>query len=184
MNRKKFILIFSSLLIFLIQVSSQVPFVGKEIGSEFNRGMELFNKEKYPAAIRLLDSYTKSEDNKNLISVSDAEYYSAVASLKLFNSDAEYRMIRYISSHPEITEKLLPTMKALTDRNLKGTNLLNIFSGTATRFISGAIRVKPCSCSPRSKILIPNILRRQFIISPRLPTNKKCIRLQWRVLCV
>jgi TolA-binding protein len=101
MNRKKFILIFSSLLIFLIQVSSQVPFVGKEIGSEFNRGMELFNKEKYPAAIRLLDSYTKSEDNKNLISVSDAEYYSAVASLKLFNSDAEYRMIRYISSHPE-----------------------------------------------------------------------------------
>ena len=62
MNRKKFILIFSSLLIFLIQISSQVPFIGKEIGSEFNRGMELFNKEKYPAAIRLLDSYIKSDD--------------------------------------------------------------------------------------------------------------------------
>jgi TolA-binding protein len=101
MNRKKFSLIFSSLLIFIIQISSQVPFLGKEIGSEFNRGMELFNKEKYPAAIRLLDSYIKSEDKTNLINVADAEYFSAVASLKLFNSDAEYRMVRYISAHPE-----------------------------------------------------------------------------------
>ena len=101
MNRKKFILIFSSLLIFLIQISSQVPFIGKDIGSEFNRGMELFNKEKYPAAIRLLDSYVKSDDLSSPLNVADAEYYSAVASIKLFNSDAEYRMVRYISTHPE-----------------------------------------------------------------------------------
>ena len=46
----------------MIQISSQVPFVSREIGSEFNRGMELFNKEKYPAAIRLFDSYVKSDD--------------------------------------------------------------------------------------------------------------------------
>ncbi len=101
MNRKNFILIFSSLLIFLNQISSQVPFIQKEIGSEFNRGMELFNKEKYPAAIRLFDSFIKSEDKSSLINVADAEYYSAVASLKLFNSDAEYRMVMFISSHPE-----------------------------------------------------------------------------------
>ena len=37
----------------------RLPFTGKELGSEFNRGMELFNKEKYPAAIKLLDSYIK-----------------------------------------------------------------------------------------------------------------------------
>jgi TolA-binding protein len=101
MNRKHFILIFSSLLIFINQISSQVPFIQKEMGSEFNRGVELFNKEKYPAAIRLFDSFIKSEDRTNLINVADAEYYSAVASLKLFNSDAEYRMVRFITSHPE-----------------------------------------------------------------------------------
>jgi tetratricopeptide (TPR) repeat protein len=101
MNRKKFSLIFSSLLILLIQVSAQVPFIGNEIGSEFNRGMELFNKEKYPAAIRLFDSYIRKEDNQNSINVSDAEYYSSVAALKLYNSDAEYRMCIYISKHPE-----------------------------------------------------------------------------------
>ena len=103
MNRNKLILIFSFLLIFIIQVSSQVPFTGKEIGSEFNRGMELFNKEKYPAAIRLFDSFIKSDDKSNLIMVADAEYLSAIAALKLFNSDAEYRMIMFISTHPEST---------------------------------------------------------------------------------
>ena len=40
-------------------------------------------------------------DKTNLINVADAEYYSAVAALKLFNADAEYRMMMYISTHPE-----------------------------------------------------------------------------------
>ena len=101
MNRNKLILIFSFLLVFIIQISSQVPFISKEIGSEFNRGMELFNKEKYPAAIRLFDSFLKSDDKTSLINVADAEYYGAVASLKLFNSDAEYRIVTFILTHPE-----------------------------------------------------------------------------------
>jgi tetratricopeptide (TPR) repeat protein len=100
MNRNKLILIFSFLLIFVLPVSSQVPFTVKEIGSEFYRGMELFNKEKYPAAIRLLDSFVKSGDKSNLILVADAEYYSSIAALKLFNPDAEYRMMMFIYSHP------------------------------------------------------------------------------------
>jgi tetratricopeptide (TPR) repeat protein len=87
--------------LFGFMVSSQVPFTGKEIGSEFNRGMELFNKEKYPAAIRLFDSFVKSDDRSNLIMVDEAEYYSAMATLKLFNTDAEYRMVMYILTHPE-----------------------------------------------------------------------------------
>jgi len=101
MNRNKLILIFIFLLIFIVQISSQVPFTSRELGSEFNRGMELFNKEKYPAAIRLFDSYIKHEDNPNLILVAEAEYFSAIAALKLFNPDSEYRIMKYISSHPE-----------------------------------------------------------------------------------
>jgi TolA-binding protein len=101
MNRNKLISIFSFLFIFIIQASSQVPFTGKEIGSEFNRGMELFNKEKYPAAIRLFDSYINGNDRSNLILIADAQYYSAISALMLFNPDAEYRMIMYISTHPE-----------------------------------------------------------------------------------
>ena len=101
MNRKKIILIFSFLLVFIIQISSQVPFLGREIGSEFNRAMELFNKEKYPAAIRLFDSFLKSDDKTSQLNIADAEYFSAVSALKLFNTDAEYRMVMYLSTHPE-----------------------------------------------------------------------------------
>jgi TolA-binding protein len=101
MNRKKIILIISLLIIFIFKVSGQVPFVGPEIGSEFNRGMELFQKEKYPAAIRLFDAYLSREDITTMTNAADAEYFSAVAALKLFNSDAEYRMVMFISSHPE-----------------------------------------------------------------------------------
>jgi TolA-binding protein len=114
MNRNKLILIFSFLLIFINQISSQVPFIGKEIGSEFNRGMELFNKEKYAAAIRLFDSFVRNYDKSNLIMVSEAEYYSAIAALRLFNSDAEYRVITYILTHPE-SPRLNETRLALGD---------------------------------------------------------------------
>jgi TolA-binding protein len=101
MNRYNLILIFSYLSLFTIQVSSQVPFTTKELDSEFNRGMELFSKEKYAAAIRLFDSFIKSNGNSNITEISEAEYYSAIAAIRLFNTDAEYRMIMYISTHPE-----------------------------------------------------------------------------------
>src|ERR1035437_6534301 len=101
MNRNNFILIFCFLLLFLLPVSSQVQFTAKEIGSEFYRGMELFNKEKYPAAIRLFDSFVRNDDKSNFLLVADAEYYSSIAALKLFNPDAEYRMMMFIYSHPE-----------------------------------------------------------------------------------
>src|SRR5664280_119886 len=101
MNRNKVILILSFILIFHPPVFSQVPFTATEIESEFQRGTELFNKEKYPAAIRLFDSFIKSGDKSNMIQLADAEYYSAMAAIKLFNPDAEYRMMIFIYSHPE-----------------------------------------------------------------------------------
>lgn len=105
MNRKSGYLsvsyIFLFLFLFEATVSSQVPFTGKDLTSDFNRGMELFNKEKYPAAIRLLDSYVRHNDGSNRIQVAEAEYFSSIAALKLFNPDAEYRMIMYIANHPE-----------------------------------------------------------------------------------
>ena len=101
MNRKKTLLIFNFLFLIAIHAVSQVSFSGDEIGSEFNRGMDFFNKEKYAPAIRLFDSYIKKGDNKNRIQIADAEYYAAVSALRLFNPDSEYRMLMYIATHPE-----------------------------------------------------------------------------------
>lgn len=101
MNRNTIILVFSILFSFNISAGAQVPFTGRALGSEFARAMELFNKEKYPAAIRLFDSFIQDNNNTNLITVAEAEYYRALSSLFLFNPDAEYRMVKFIRSHPE-----------------------------------------------------------------------------------
>jgi tetratricopeptide (TPR) repeat protein len=62
--------------------------------------MELFNKQKYPAAIRLFDSYISNPDNTDMLSLADARYYRALASVNLFNPDAEYRMVNFMRTHP------------------------------------------------------------------------------------
>lgn len=84
-----------------VTVSSQLPFTEKQMNSEFNRALELFNKEKYPAAIRLFDEFVKNNRETELILAAEAEYYAASAALKVFNSDAEYRMMTYLRNHPE-----------------------------------------------------------------------------------
>lgn len=101
MNRNRLVSILGCLAIFAVQATAQVPFTDREVGSEFMRGMELFNKEKYPAAIRLLDSYIKNCDNSDIIALAEAEYYRSLSALALFNPDAEYRMITFIRTHPE-----------------------------------------------------------------------------------
>ena len=101
MNRKKSVLIINFLFMVFSQVVSQVSFSGSDLGSEFNRGMDLFNKEKYAPAIQLFDSYIKNDDGTNIIRHDEAEYYAAMSALKLFNPDSEYRMLMYISTHPE-----------------------------------------------------------------------------------
>ncbi len=54
MNSKKAVLILNFLFFFVIQVMSQASFSGDDLGSVFNRAMDLYNKEKYAPAIRLV----------------------------------------------------------------------------------------------------------------------------------
>lgn len=101
MNSKKVLLICNFLFIIIVQVMSQASFSGNDLGSDFNRAMDLFNKEKYAAAIRLFDSYIKNDKDNNSIHLAEAEYFAALSALKLFNPDSEYRMIIYLAAHPE-----------------------------------------------------------------------------------
>ena len=101
MNRNKTFLIFFAISLVASRLPAQISFTGLELNSDFNRGMEFFNKEKYPAAIKCFDSFLKSGNSENLSQKCDAEYYSSVAALSLFNPDGEYRMVRFIRTHPE-----------------------------------------------------------------------------------
>lgn len=83
-----------------VTARGQIPFAFSELNSDYNTGLDFFNKEKYPAAIRFLDAYADQHDSKTDILVEDARYMSAIASMKLFNPDAEYRMIAYLAEYP------------------------------------------------------------------------------------
>lgn len=69
--------------------------------AEYQKGLDLFNKAKYNAA---LESFSKTID-----AISDqqsdmyvtAEYYSAICAIELYNSDAEYQLLKFIGSYPE-----------------------------------------------------------------------------------
>jgi TolA-binding protein len=101
MNRNRSILIFLILGLVACRLPAQISFTANEINSDFIRGMEFFNKEKYPAAIKYFDSFLNSGTSENVSELTDAEYFSSIASLELFNPDGEYRMMRFITSHPE-----------------------------------------------------------------------------------
>ncbi|MFN8209663.1 MAG: tetratricopeptide repeat protein [Bacteroidales bacterium] len=112
MNKKK------ALLLILIQVllfqfaRAQVSFMGEELNSVFRRGAELYEKEKYTAAIKFFDRYLQDNQDGNSDQALEAEYLAAMASLKIFSNDAEYRMNRFIASH-QGSEKLNDAYLAL-----------------------------------------------------------------------
>jgi TolA-binding protein len=101
MNRNRTVLIFFIMSLLAFPLRAQISFTAKEINSDFDRGMEYYNKEKYPAAIKFFDSFLISGKGESLTQKADAEYYSAIAALTLFNPDGEFRMMRFITGHPE-----------------------------------------------------------------------------------
>jgi len=99
MNRKLIITLILTLTI--NSLTAQLSFMQEEISSKYLKGMEFYEKEKYTAAIRFLDDYLKNEADENLNRRCNAEFFSAMASLKLFHPDAEYKMTRFIATYPE-----------------------------------------------------------------------------------
>ncbi|HCI55326.1 MAG TPA: hypothetical protein PK910_05045, partial [Bacteroidales bacterium] len=86
MNRKLIITLILTLTI--NSLTAQLSFMQEEISSKYLKGMEFYEKEKYTAAIRFLDDYLKNEADENLNRRCNAEFFSAMASLKLFHPDA------------------------------------------------------------------------------------------------
>lgn len=98
MNKRLLLILF--LVLPAVQLAAQISYMNKEVSSEFQKGLELYNKEKYTAALKFFDSWLKNSQGDNANEKFDAEFYSAMSALKLFNPDGEYRMNRFIASWP------------------------------------------------------------------------------------
>ena len=69
--------------------------------TDFERGKKLYQKEKYASALTLFDSFINTSGERMKEEVVEAEYLAAMSALRLFNQDAEYRMNKFVSTHPD-----------------------------------------------------------------------------------
>ncbi len=69
--------------------------------AEFEKAIELFQKEKYGAAQKSFTNIVASHsDPHNLVRI-DAEYYNAICASELFNKDGELYLKQFVIDHPE-----------------------------------------------------------------------------------
>ncbi len=67
----------------------------------YNEGLELFQKEKYSAAIRAFEKTRDAIDDQNSEVYVNATYYKALCALNLFNKDAEFQLKEFVENYPE-----------------------------------------------------------------------------------
>ncbi len=67
----------------------------------YDNALELFNKQKYGVAQKMFEKVISTYKNENTDIKTDAEYFSAICAIELFNADAEYLISKFIMSHPE-----------------------------------------------------------------------------------
>jgi tetratricopeptide (TPR) repeat protein len=101
MNKGKTGSVIVGLFLILSPVPAQISFMNEELNSDYYRGLELYEKEKYAVAIHFFDSYIGKSSLGDKANLTEAEFYSSMSALKLFNTDAEFRMRRFIAVHPE-----------------------------------------------------------------------------------
>ncbi len=70
---------------------------------QYRKGMELYRNGKYSAAQQFFDKYAGDHAGENSDLISNSDFYSAMCALKLFNNDAESRMVKFLDRNPEST---------------------------------------------------------------------------------
>ena len=86
---------------FTICTFSQKSNIYADFDKDFKLALELLNKQKYASAQVLFNKIANEYEDAYSDVKTDAEYYSAICALELFNEDAEYLITSFITSHPE-----------------------------------------------------------------------------------
>ena len=87
--------------IVILKSAGQLSYTAKEQSSDLNNGIALYQKEKYQAAIHLLDAFIKDGTQTSVEEKTEADLYATLASIKVSGPDAEYRASKFIDSYPD-----------------------------------------------------------------------------------
>jgi len=102
------------LLLPLTNSTAQVAITAGSVSDDFSNAIDLFNREKYAAAIRIFDRIISDRGADGTVEVSEAAYWGALASMRLFLPDAEPRMVNYMAANP-VSPRLNDALNELGD---------------------------------------------------------------------
>ena len=69
--------------------------------SVYQKAVDLFDKEKYGAALHEFEAVLEAEENRSSELYANASFYKALSALKLFNRNAEFLLEQFIINYPE-----------------------------------------------------------------------------------
>ncbi len=95
------ILTISLLIALTLKVSGQKSMIYTDPDLNYKTGLELFEKQKYGVAQKHFQEAIQSYGDQNIEFKANAEFYTAICAIELFNEDAEYLISRFIAEHPE-----------------------------------------------------------------------------------
>lgn len=133
----KFLFLLLFLLLGINRSNAQQTLIYTDEIRFFNRGLELFDKEKFATAQKHFIWYTQvSKDAQTKI---NAQYYAAVCAMELFNPDAEQQFKQLISSNPQHPKAKLSVfmLGKLNYRNKNNKEAVLWLDKTETAYLKG-----------------------------------------------
>ena len=95
------LLIISILLVVWCESVAQKSMIYTDPDLEYKTGLELFEKQKFGVAQKYFQKAIESYGGLNIEFKANAEYYTALCAIELYNEDAEYLISKFIAEHPE-----------------------------------------------------------------------------------
>ena len=95
----KNILILGLIFLFPFSLMSQYAFVNTQADKIYQDGIEFFEQKQYTASQNKFESYLSHQD-KNKLKADNAEYYSALISIYLYQANGEKRIKSFVESNP------------------------------------------------------------------------------------
>jgi tetratricopeptide (TPR) repeat protein len=100
MKKKRIVSFCAIFLIACFAVAQKTTIITHE-DADFKTAVELFQKEKFGAAQKHFNKIIQTQTNPQSLVRIDAEYYSAICAIELFNKDGELFLKQFIKNHPE-----------------------------------------------------------------------------------
>ncbi len=100
-NRTKWKLLVLPFIAFCLSLPAQQTLQYLKGNPDFDRGVELFEKQKYAAARHFFEQALDTRKDGYSLQRADAEYYVAICAIQLFNDDAEELLTHFIAENSQ-----------------------------------------------------------------------------------